>query len=261
MSDFAQKVALVTGGGSGIGRAACQRMAAEGASVVVVDRDAATAERTVELIAATGGQAIAVTADISSQADNIAMFDAAEKAFGGVDAAFLNAGILQPYGPFDKLSVETFDRLIAVNLRGAFLGAQQAQARLRPGGACVVTASAAGIIGFAEAAAYSMSKHGVIGLVRSAAASFAARSLRINAICPGMVLTSMNGLAAVETVDDPQDLTDPEYRGALTGQQVAEVALFLLSRRSVALNGQAQLVDAAALSSFPPLPEEALSAQ
>ena len=259
MSDFAQKVALVTGGGSGIGRAACQRMAAEGASVVVVDRDAATAQRTVELIEAAGGKAIAVTADISSQADNIAMFDAAEQAFGGVDAAFLNAGILQPYGHFSELTVDTFDRLISVNLRGAFFGVQQAQARLRAGGACVVTASAAGIIGFAEAAAYSVSKHGVIGLVRSAAASFADRSLRINAICPGMVLTSMNGLAAVETVDAPEALTDPEYRGALSGQQVAEVALFLLSRRSVGLNGQAQLVDAGALSAFPPLPPEALS--
>ena len=260
MPDFAQKVALVTGGGSGIGRAASQRLALEGASVVVVDRDEATARRTVELIAAAGGTAIAVAADIASEADNKAMFDAAEQAFGGVDAAFLNAGILQAYVPFDRLTVETFDRVISVNLRGAFLGAQQAQARLRPGGACVVTSSGAGIIGFAEAAAYSMSKHGVIGLVRSAAASFAARSLRINAICPGMVLTSMNGLAAVETVDAPEDLTDPEYRGALTGQQVAEVALFLLSRRSVALNGQAQLVDAASLSAFPPLPAEALSA-
>lgn len=260
MTDFAQKVALVTGGGSGIGRAACQRMAAEGASVVVVDRDEASAKRTVELIEAAGGKAIAVAADISSQADNAAMFDAAEAAFGGVDAAFLNAGILQPYGPFEKLSLETFDRVISVNLRGTFLGVQQAQARLRPGGACVVTASGAGVIGFAEAAAYSMSKHGVLGLVRSAAASFAARQLRINAICPGMVLTSMNGLAAVETIDTPENLTDPEYRGALTGQQVAEVALFLMSRRSVGLNGQAQLVDAAALSAFPPLPPEALSA-
>ena len=175
MTDFAQKVALVTGGGSGIGRAACQRMAAEGASVVVVDRDEATARRTVELIEAAGGKAIAVAADISSAADNAAMFDAAEAAFGGVDAAFLNAGILQPYGPFEKLSLETFDRVISVNLRGTFLGVQQAQARLRPGGACVVTASGAGVIGFAEAAAYSMSKHGVLGLVRSAAASFAAR--------------------------------------------------------------------------------------
>lgn len=260
MTDFAQKVALVTGGGSGIGRAACQRLAAEGASVVVVDRDEASARRTAELIEAAGGKAIAVTADISSQADNAAMFDAGEAAFGGVDAAFLNAGILQPYGPFEKLSVETFDRVISVNLRGTFLGVQQAQARLRPGGACVVTASGAGVIGFAEAAAYSMSKHGVLGLVRSAAASFAARQLRINAICPGMVLTSMNGLAAVETIDEPQNLTDPEYRGALTGQQVAEVALFLMSRRSVGLNGQAQLVDAAAQSAFAPLPPEVLSA-
>jgi NAD(P)-dependent dehydrogenase (short-subunit alcohol dehydrogenase family) len=247
------KVALVTGGGSGIGRAACQRLASDGVAVVVADLNGYSAARTVALIETAGGRALAVTANIGDEADNQRMFDEAERAFGGVDMAFLNAGMLQPYIPLEEVTVEMFDRIISVNLRGTFLGVKQALTRLRPGGACVVTSSAAGLIGFAEAAAYSTSKHALIGLVRSSAAAFAARSLRINAICPGLVLTPMNGLEGTESIDDPDTLDYPEYRGGLSGQQVAEVAIFLMSKRAAGLNGQAQLVDAALLSSFPPL--------
>ncbi|WP_150294277.1 SDR family NAD(P)-dependent oxidoreductase [Sphingobium estronivorans] len=252
---FSDKVALVTGGGSGIGRAACQRLAMEGARVVVADIDLAGAERTVELIAGRGGQAVAIQADIAREEDNRAMFDLAESRFGGIDAAFLNAGTLQPYVPLEEVTLDIFDRLIGVNLRGTFMGVQQARARLRPGGACVVTASLAGMIGFAEAAAYSVSKHGLVGLVRSSAAAFAARGARINAISPGMVLTAMTGNGGIETIDDPESLADPAYRGALTAQQIAEVALFLLGRRSAGINGQVQAVDAALLSAFPPIAE------
>ncbi len=247
-------VALVTGGGSGIGRAASRRLAQEGGAVAVVDLNGDAARETAALIEQAGGRAIAVTGDISSEADNVRMFDEAERAFGGVDQAFLNAGMLQPYGPLEDLTVAMFDKIISVNLRGTFLGVQQARARLRPGGACVVTSSAAGVIGFAEAAAYSTSKQGVLGLVKSAAASFAARGLRINAICPGMVLTPMNGLAEAQTIEPADTLAYPDYRGGLSGQQVAEVAIFLLGHRAAGVNGQAQMVDAALLSAFAPLP-------
>lgn len=248
---FEGKVALVTGGGSGIGRAASRRLAADGAAVVVADLNGEAAAATVGLIAEQGGRAIAVTADIAGEADNVAMFDAAERAFGGIDLAFLNAGMLQPYIPFDQVTPALFDKIIAVNLRGSFLGLQQALARLRPGGACVVTASAAAIVGFSEAAAYATSKHGLVGLVRSAARAFADKGLRVNAICPGMVLTPMNGVAQDDSIADA--LADPDYRGGLSAQHIAEVALFLLSRRAAGVNGQAQLVDAALLSAFPPL--------
>lgn len=252
---FSDKVALVTGGGSGIGRAACQRLAMEGAAVVVADIDLPSAERTAALIAERGGKAVAIRADISSAQDNQAMFDLAEHSFGGIDAVFLNAGMIQPYGPLEELTIETFDRIIAVNLRGTYLGVQQARQRLRPGGSCVVTASLSGVIGFAEAPAYAISKHGLVGLVRSAAAAFAARGGRINAICPGMVLSGMTGHGGIETIEEPDALADPAYRGALTAQQIAEVALFLMSRRSAGINGQAQNIDAALLSAFPPLGE------
>jgi NAD(P)-dependent dehydrogenase (short-subunit alcohol dehydrogenase family) len=250
---FEGKVALVTGGGSGIGRAASQRLSAEGAAIAVVDLDEAAAARTVALIAQAGGNALAISADIASEADNLAMFEAATRGFGGLDLAFLNAGTLQPYVPFEQVTAAMFDRVLGVNLRGTFLGVQRALAILRPGGACVATASAAGVIGFAEVPAYSFSKHGVVGLVRSAAAAFAARGLRINAVCPGMTLTGMTGNSGIETIADADSLADPAYRGALSAQHIAEVVLFLLSRRAAGVNGQAQLVDAALLSSFAPI--------
>ncbi|QEH80719.1 SDR family oxidoreductase [Sphingomonas sp. C8-2] len=248
---FEGQVALVTGAGSGIGRAAARRFAAEGAAVVVADLNGEGAAATAALIREAGGRATAVTADIASEADNQAMFDAAERDYGGIDHAFLNAGMLQPYVPFEQVTTALFDKLIAVNLRGAFLALQLALARLRPGGACVVTASAAGLIGFSEAAAYATSKHGLVGLVRSAARAFADKGLRVNAVCPGMVLTPMNGIAQDDAL--AEELAHPGYRGGLSAQHIAEVALFLMSNRAAGVNGQAQLVDSALLSSFPPL--------
>ena len=250
---FAGKVVIVTGGASGIGRAASLRFAEEGAAVLVADLDADGAEETVAEIEAAGGRAVSCAVDVASPDDNRVMFEAAAQAFGGVDIAFLNVGVLQPYLPLDQVTLEMFDRVVGINLRGTFLAVQQALAHLRPGGACVVTASAAGLIGFGEAAAYSASKHGVIGLVRSAAAAFAGKGLRINAICPGMVLTAMNGITERTPLVATDDLPDPDYRGGLSGQHVAEVALFLAGRGSAGINGQAQLVDAALLSSFPPI--------
>jgi len=248
---FKGKAALVTGAGSGIGAMAAQRLAAEGASVAVVDINREGAERIAARINAAGGTAIALSADIASAADNDHAFSAAENAFGGLDMAFLNAGVLQPYVPFDQMTEEVFDRVISVNLKGAFLGLQQAQKRLRPGGAAVVTASAAAIVGFADAVAYSASKHGVLGIVKSAAREFARRDLRVNAICPGGVSTPMIGVQPSLDLLPADQLKPPSYRGMLDPQLIAEVALFLLSPASAGVNGQAQLVDAALLSAFP----------
>jgi len=247
---FEGKAVLVTGGGSGIGRSASQLLARNGASVAVADLDVERALQTVALIERAGGRAIAIAADVASEADNIAMFDGTEQAFGGIDHAFLNAGMLQRYLPFEDVSIELFDRVLSVNLRGVFLGLQQARSRLRPQGSCVVTASAAALLGFSEAAAYATSKHGALGLVRSAARAFAERGLRVNAICPGNVLTPMNGVPQDDAVRD--ELDDPDYRGGLSAQQVAEVALFLLSRRAAGINGHAQVVDAGFAAAFAP---------
>lgn len=245
------KVALVTGAGSGIGAMAAQRLAAEGAKVAVVDINRAGAEAIAARITEAGGTAIALTANIASAAENEQAFAATEAEFGGIDMAFLNAGVLQAYVPFDQVTEEVFDRVIGVNLKGAFLGMQQAQKRLRPGGAAVVTASAASFLGFADAAAYAASKHGVLGLVRSAAREFARRGLRVNAICPGGVNTPLIGVEQSLELQPVAALQPPEYRGTLDPQLIAEVALFLLGPASAGINGQAQLVDAALLSAFP----------
>ncbi len=252
---FAGKSALVTGGGSGIGAAAALRLAADGCRVAIVDIRKQDAERVAGVIEAQGGTAFAIAGDVALDADNERFFAQAEGAFGGLDLAFLNAGAIQRYGPFDQMAIDEFDRMIAINLRGAYLGLRQAQQRLRHGGAAVVTASAAGLTGFSDAAGYSTAKHGVIGLVRSAAREFASRGLRVNAICPGAVATPMTGAAQQDSIVAPDRLGTAPYRGELSPQMVAEVALFLLGPSAAALNGQAQLVDAALLSAFPPAPD------
>ena len=251
---FAGKSALVTGGGSGIGAAAALRLAAEGCRVAIVDIRKQDAERVAGVIEAQGGTALALVGDVALDPDNERFFAQAEGAFGGLDLAFLNAGAIQRYGPFDQMAIDEFDRMISINLRGAFLGLRQAQQRLRHGGAAVVTASTAGLTGFSDAAGYSTAKHGVIGLVRSAAREFASRGLRVNAICPGAVATPMTGAEQQDSIVAPDRLGTAPYRGELSPQMVAEVALFLLGP-SAALNGQAQLVDAALLSAFPPAPD------
>lgn len=251
---FKDCVALVTGGASGIGAAAARRLAIEGARVAVIDIRLDAAERIAEMIRGEGGEAIAVAADVAKAEDNATAFDKVEAAFGGIDLAFLNAGALQDYLALDALTDEVFDRMIAINLRGAYLGVAQAYRRLRPGGSCVVTASAAGLVGFPDGLAYAAAKHGVVGIVRSAARDFAARDLRINCICPGHVLTPMMGAPVNDAINSLASLANPDYRGTLSPQIVAESALFLLGQGAAGVNGHAQVVDAALLAAFAPQP-------
>jgi NAD(P)-dependent dehydrogenase (short-subunit alcohol dehydrogenase family) len=247
---FDGKAILITGGASGIGKAAAFRFADEGGAITVADLDIDRATKVTEAIVAKGGKAIATKADIASEADNERIVAETVAAFGGIDVAFLNAGFYGPGTSFFDDDVAGFDRIIAINLRGTFLGIRAAGKAIKPGGAIVVTGSTGGILGLGNNPAYSASKHGVIGLVRSAAEPLAEKGIRINAILPGGVNTPMN----FENVEDiyvpPDELKQPAFRGYAEAQHIAEFALFLASARSAYSTGAAHVVDGGLTSSF-----------
>jgi NAD(P)-dependent dehydrogenase (short-subunit alcohol dehydrogenase family) len=190
MSDHPSPVALVTGGASGMGAAIAQRLSADGHRLVVADLD----EEAAQWIAAElPGEAVAVGGDVAQEAGVAGHLAAALQAFGRLDRVVLNAGVPGTPIPLSQESVETFDRIVAVNLRGVFLGLRATLSYLRAqddGGAIVVTASTAGLSG-SELGAYSASKHGVIALARSAAIEGAGFGVRVNAIAPGSIDTPM----------------------------------------------------------------------
>lgn len=247
---FDNRAVLVTGAASGIGRAAAIRFAQDGARVAVADIDGDGAARVAEEI---GGEAFAITADIASRADNERMVAETVGRFGGLDIAFLNAGYLGPMNGFEALDEALFDRHIAINLKGLFLGLKAVHPVIASGGAVVVTGSTAGIIGLAESPAYTAVKHGVIGLVKASAPAFAARGARINVICPGGVATPMMG-GGNDMIVPPEDLQRVPMRGTGLAQHVAEVALWLASPAAGFVHGQAHMIEGGLLSTFVPSP-------
>lgn len=251
MGQLTGKVAIVTGAASGIGRAAARRFAQEGAKVCCADLNLEGAEKTAKDIKAAGGEAFACKVDVSQQADNERMVSETVAKFGGLDVAYLNAGYYGQIADILSTSVENFDKVIGINLRGVFLGIKAVSAVIRSGGSVVVTASSAGLAGFTEGPSYSASKHGVVGLVRSASHPFAKKGLRINAICPGGVQTGMMVPGGVPDDNTPPDQFAPiPFRGQATSEHIAEVALFLASPRSAFMNGAAYAVDGGLTSSF-----------
>ena len=246
---FSGKVVLVTGAASGIGRAAAIRFAEEGARVFCADLNLAGAEA---VVAEIGVMAAAVQVDVADSASNRAMVQTVIDAAGRLDVAFLNAGY---YGQADGLATvdeDLFDRLVAINLKGVFNGIKAVEPVIAQGGAVVVTASAAGVIGHPGNPAYCAAKHGAVGLVKSCVDAFAARGARINAICPGGVETPLVGAPDVAMVP-VGDLPRVPLRGFGQAQHIAEVALWLASPAAAFVNGQAQVVDGGLLSTFAPV--------
>ena len=249
--DFSGKVALVTGGGNGIGRAACVAFAKQGAKVVAVDRDGAAAEATAGIIRQNGGDALAVTADVTKSAEVQAYVKAAIAQYGRIDCFFNNAGIEGKVSQIVDYDEAVFDAVIGVNVKGVFLGLKHVLPEMirQGGGAIVNTASVAGLVGTPGMPAYVASKHAVIGLTKTAAGEVARQGIRVNAVCPGPVDTRMiHALEAQLSPGDPAAVGQ-RYQASLptgrysTVEEIANMVLFLCSDLASNTTGGQFVVD------------------
>jgi NAD(P)-dependent dehydrogenase (short-subunit alcohol dehydrogenase family) len=240
------RVALVTGGASGIGRASAVAFAAKGARVVVSDRDAAGGEETVSLIRRTGGDCLFVPADVAVAREVEALVARAVHAFGRLDCAFNNAGIEGAQATTIEYEEKDWDRVLAVNLKGVWLCMKQEIVHMleHGRGAIVNCASVAGLIGFPRLSAYVASKHGIVGLTKTTALEYAARGIRVNAVCPGAVQTPMIDRLVGAQPEMAAALVASEPIGRLgRPEEIAEAVLWLCSDAASFVTGQAWAVD------------------
>jgi NAD(P)-dependent dehydrogenase (short-subunit alcohol dehydrogenase family) len=238
------RVALVTGAGSGIGRAIADQFAAEGALVVASDIDEAGGSETVVRMRERGGRAIFVRADASKPADSEALVRAAVEEFGGLHVAVNNAGIGGPSAPVGEYPIDGWDRVIAVNLSGVFYGMRyQIPTMLAAGGGSIVNiASILGQVGFRDAAAYVSAKHGVLGLTQSAALEYGARKIRVNAVGPGFIQTPL--IEKDMTPESREKLVRLHPIGRLgESPEVAELVTWLSSDKASFVTGGYYPVD------------------
>jgi NAD(P)-dependent dehydrogenase (short-subunit alcohol dehydrogenase family) len=255
MSALRNKVALVTGAASGIGRASALLFAAEGASVIALDRAPAVAA-TAEAIRTSGGRATALVKDSSSEDEIAAAVDLALAQYGALDVCYANAGISGGLVPFFEETVERWTEVLKINLIGTFLAAKYAALAMvkQQRGSIICTASVAGLRSGAGGLPYSASKAGVISLVQTAANQLAGTGVRINAICPGLIETGMTRpifeQARARGSERKIGQLNPLQRPGVP-DEIAQMALFLASDASSYVNGQAIAVDGGLSTSHP----------
>ena len=257
-SNLRDRVAIVTGAGSGIGRAVACMMAARGAAVGVLDLDAATAEETVRTITAAGGRAAAWGVDVSRSDALDAAVTGVVREFGPLDVMVNNAGVLDGYFNVDEMDEQLWRRVIDIDLTSVFLGCKRALREMLPRGRgrIVNMASVAGLNGTGGGAAYIAAKHGVVGLTRQMAVTYGARGITVNAVCPGAVMTglrqnsqdilgpgvpdmSRRGVAVSE--DQVRALIPAGVRGDV--DDIASAVCFLASDEAGYVNGHTMVVD------------------
>ncbi|MCK2056597.1 SDR family oxidoreductase [Methylobacterium sp. 37f] len=244
--DFNGKVAFVTGATSGIGRATALAFAKAGSAVTVADVSEEGNLQTARLIEEAGGRVLAVRCDVSKSEDVKAALDRTIETFGKLDFAFNNAGIEQPVASVSEIEDEDFDRLVAINLRGMFLCLKhQVPLLLRNGGGAIVnTSSGAGVKGIAGQAAYAATKHGVIGMTKSAALDYAKDGIRINAVCPGIIDTPMMQRFTGGTPEGMARVIAQEPVGRMgKSEEIAAAVLYLCSDMAAFVIGHAMVVD------------------
>jgi NAD(P)-dependent dehydrogenase (short-subunit alcohol dehydrogenase family) len=246
VNELEGKVALVTGGGSGIGRAAALALARDGARVVIGNRNVERGEETVALIRQAGGTASFRRTDVLVAAEIEALVNHAVKTYGGLDLAFNNAGIEGDVAPLVDHTEADYDAVMGVNVKGVWLSMKYEIPRMleRGGGAIVNCASIGGLIGFPNMAIYIASKHAVIGLTKTAALEYSERGIRINAVNPAVIDTELVDRLVVGLHMKKDDLVPLHPIGRLGRvEEIAEAVVWLCSGKSSFMTGQSLVVD------------------
>lgn len=241
MDGISNSVALVTGAGSGIGRATAKRLAREGADVVVADIVVEGAEETVEQIESDGGSAHVVEVDVTDPAQIEALVEETIETYGTLDIAHNNAGIEGNSAPTTEQSEDDWEQVIDINLKGVWLGLKhEIPAMIETGGGAIVNTSSIAGLSAAGPAPYAASKHGVIGLTRVAATEYAQKDIRVNAVCPGVIGTEMVQRSEEESSEQLEQFVQMQPLSRMgTPEEVANVVTWLASEQAFFVTGNA----------------------